>query len=628
MNIFQRQEAYSCDITYMTSKELGFDYLRDFLCMEEEKLVLRPFHYAIIDEADSILIDEARIPLVIAGDVPGDVENKFPMSEIVEKLKLDDDYEIDQNGRNVYLTDAGLLRVEREFDCGNLYDQNNLGLLSKLNCALHAWLLLERDKDYIVRNGKIEIIDEFTGRIADRRQWQDGLQEAVEEKEGLISETKGMIMGSIELQHLLSLYPRISGMSGTAAIAVEEFKEFYSLDVVAIPTNKPCLRVDHPDLIFTHLEAKQNALVSEIKSVHATGQPILIGTGSVEESERLTADLWKVGVECQVLNAKNDEMEAKIIARAGDLGAVTVSTNMAGRGIDIQLGSKTALERTKVVALGGLYVIGTNRHESLRIDNQLRGRAGRQADPGKSKFFVSLEDDLIKKYNIAQEIPLKNRPFQLDGPVDDPVVRRELTRGQRVVEGYNSDVRKQLWKYSSIIEQQRRIIHRKRQDILMDRVPLELLSTKASERYMTLCSRVGTKVLLKVEKQMTLFYISKCWAEYLDHIADIREGLHLVAIVKKDPLEVFLKSAIDAFDELVDRIDSEIIRTFNVVEINEDGIDLDKEGLRGPSSTWTYLIDDNPDQFSNFQLWFKAIATGIGKPLFTLKSMYKLILGK
>ena len=628
MSIFQRQEAYSSDITYMTAKELGFDYLRDFLCMEKEKLVLRPFHFAIVDEADSILIDEARIPLVIAGEVPGDEENEFPMSEIVRKLKLGDDYEIDQNGRNVYLTDAGLLHVEREFECGNLYDQNNLGLLSKLNCTLHAGILLERDKDYIVRNGKIEIIDEFTGRIADKRQWPDGIQEAVEEKEGLIPETKGMIMGSIALQHLLSLYQKISGMSGTAAIAVEEFREFYGLDVVSIPTNKPCLRVDHPDLVFTHIEAKQKALVSEIKSVHETGQPILIGTGSVEESERLATELWKVGVECQVLNAKNDEMEAKVITRAGDLGAVTVSTNMAGRGIDIQLGSKTELERNRVVALGGLYVIGTNRHESLRIDNQLRGRAGRQGDTGKSKFFVSLEDDLIKKYNIAKEIPVKNLPSQQDGPVDDLVVRRELTRGQRVVEGYNSDIRKQLWKYSFIIEQQRRIIHSKRQDILMDKVPLELLSTKASERYFTLCSRVGEKVLWKVEKQITLFYINKCWAEYLDHIADIREGLHLAVIGKKDPLYEFLKSAIEAFDELVDRIDGEIIRTFNVVEINEDGIDMDKEGLKGPSSTWTYLIDDNPDQFSNFQLWFKAVATAISKPLFSIKSIYRLILEK
>ena len=628
MSVSERQEAYSSDITYVTAKESGFDYLRDFLCMEKEKLVLRPFHYAIVDEVDSILIDEARIPLVIAGEIAGDKENEVPISEIVRELKLGDDYKINQNGRNVYLTDSGLLHVEEEFECSNLYDQNNLELLAKLNCTLHAGILLERDKDYIVRNRKIEIIDEFTGRIADKRHWPDGLQEAVEAKEGLIPETKGMIMGSIALQHLLGLYPRISGMSGTAAIAVEEFREFFGLDVVVIPTNKPCLRVDHPDLIFTHIEAKHKALVSEVKRVHETGQPILIGTGSVEESERLATELWKVGVECQVLNAKNDEMEAKVIKRAGDFGAVTVSTNMAGRGIDIQLGSKTELERNRVLALGGLYVIGTNRHESLRIDNQLRGRAGRQGDTGKSKFFVSLEDDLIKKYNIAKEIPVKNLPSQQDGPVDDLIVRRELTRGQKVVEGYNSDIRKQLWKYSFIIERQRRIIHSKRQDILMDKVPLELLSTKASERYLTLCSRVGEKVLWKVEKQITLFYINKCWAEYLDHIADIREGLHLAVIGKQDPLYEFLKSVIEAFDELVDRIDGEIIRTFNVVEINEDGIDMDKEGLKGPSSTWTYLIDDNSDQFSNFQLWFKATAAAISKPLFTVQSIYRLIFGK
>jgi preprotein translocase subunit SecA len=628
MSVVERQKAYSFDITYVTARELGFDYLRDFLCMEKDKLSLRPFHYTIVDEVDSILIDEARIPLVIAGEVPGEEVNELPLAEIVRKLKLGDDYEIDQNGRNVYLTDAGLIYIEGELNSGNLYDQTNLGLLAKLNCTLHAVILLKRDKDYIVRNGKIEIIDEFTGRIADKRHWPDGLQEAVEEKEGLIPETKGVIMGSIALQHLLSLYPKISGMSGTAAIAVEEFGEFYGLDVVAIPTNKPCRRVDHTDLIFTHMGAKQKALVSEIKSVHETGQPILIGTGSVDESEQLAAELCKVGVECQVLNAKNDEMEAMVIRRAGALGAVTVSTNMAGRGIDIQLGCNSESERNRVVALGGLYVIGTNRHESCRIDNQLRGRAGRQGDPGKSKFFVSLGDDLIKKYNIDKEIPIENFPSRQADPVKDPVVRRELVRGQRIVEGYNFDVRRQLWKYSNIIEIQRRIIHRKRQDILMDKVPLELLSTKASERYLTLCNRVGEKVLRYVEKQLTLFYINKCWAEYLTHIADIREGLHLVVIGKKDPLEAFLKSAIEAFDELVDRIDNEIIRTFKVVEINEHGIDMDKEGLKGPSSTWTYLIDDNPDQFSNFQLWFKVVATAISKPFFSAQSIYRHIFGK
>jgi preprotein translocase subunit SecA len=258
----------------------------------------------------------------------------------------------------------------------------------------------------------------------------------------------------------------------------------------------------------------------------------------------------------------------------------------------------------------------------------LKGRAGRQGDPGICKFFVSLEDDLIKKYNIDKEIPSKSFPSQRVGPVEDPVVRRELERGQRVVEGYNSDMRRQLWKYSRIIEQQRRIIHRKRQDILMDKVPLKLLSTKSSERYLTLFNRVGEKVLQKVEKQITLYHINKCWAEHLVYIADIYEGLHLAILGKKDPLDQFLKSAIVAFDEMLEIIDREIIRAFKVVEINDDGIDLDKEGLNGPSSTWTYLIDDNPDQFNNFQLWFKAVATAITKPLFTLESMYRLILGR
>ncbi|MHB8127210.1 MAG: accessory Sec system translocase SecA2 [Desulfitobacteriaceae bacterium] len=627
-SISERQEAYSSDITYVTAKEAGFDYLRDFLCMEKEKLVHRPFHYAIVDEADSILIDEARIPLVIAGELPGDEENEVHLSKLVRELKLGDDYEIDQNGRNIYLTEAGLLHVEEILECGNLYDPNNLGLLARLNCTLQAEILLERDKDYIVRKGKIEIIDEFTGRIADKRHWPDTLQEAVEVKEGLMTETKGMIMGSIALQHYLSLYPRISGMTGTAAIAAEEFRESYGMDVVAIPTNKTCIRVDHPDFIFTHKEAKQKALVSEIKRVHETGQPILIGTGSVEESERLANDLRNVGVKCQVLNAKNDDMEAKVIAYSGKFGAVTVSTNMAGRGIDIKLGGNMEQERNRVVALGGLYTIGTNRHESRRIDHQLRGRAGRQGDPGESRFFISLEDDLIKKFNITKEIPIKNLPSRHDGPVADPVVRRELVRGQRIAEGYNSDIRRQLWKYSFIIEQQRRIIHRRRQDILMDKVPLELLSKKATERYLALSNRVGEQVLRKSEKQLTLFYINKCWAEYLDYISYVREGIHLVVFGRKDPLDEFLEIAIEAFDKMVDRIDAEIIRTFNIVEINEDGIDMDNERLKGPSSTWTYLMNDNPDQFNNLQLWFKAAATAISRPRFTVKSIYRLILGK
>lgn len=632
MSITERQNAYAADVTYVTARESGFDYLRDFLCTEKEKLVHRPFHYAIVDEADSILIDEARIPLVIAGDVPEAEENPFHFARIVRGLKPGQDYELDRYGSNIYLTDLGLLHVEEILGCGNLYDPENLELLAGLNCALYAGMLLERDKDYIVRNGKVELIDEFTGRIADKRHWPDNLQAAVEAKEGLRSQSRGVIMGSIALQHFLSLYPRICGMTGTARTAAAEFNESYGMDVVVIPTNKPCIRKDHPDMIFTHREAKEKALVAEIKRVAATGQPILIGTGSVEESEQLTAELRKAGVQCQMLNAKNDEMEAKIIARAGEPGAVTVSTNMAGRGVDIKLGGEKEQERGRVVALGGLYVIGTNRHESRRIDNQLRGRAGRQGDPGESRFFISLEDDLVKRYELAKLIPSRNFPQRQEGPLDDhvngPVVRRAVTRGQRIVEGYNSDLRRQLGKYSFIIEQQRRIMHKKRQDILMDKVPLELLAVKAAKRYFAFRSQVGEEVLRKVEKQITLYHINKCWADYLDYIAYVRESIHLVVIGKKNPLDEFHKLAIDAFDEMLERIDAEIVRTFNAVEMKEDGIDMDKEGLKGPSSTWTYLINDSPDQFNNLPFLIKAFTNAISGPLFTVREICRRIFGE
>lgn len=503
MSIAERQQAYLSDITYVTAKESGFDYLRDFLCNEKEKLVHRPFHYAIVDEADSILIDEARIPLVIAGDLPCDVENNVHLATLVRQLKPGVDYEMDQYGKDFYLTDTGLYKAEEMLELDNLYDPKNLQLFTRLNCALHAELLLERDKDYVVRNGKIEIVDEFTGRIADQRHWPDNLQLAVETKEGLISESKGVIMGSIALQHFLTLYPKICGMTGTARTAAAEFKEFYGLDVVVIPTNKPCIRKDYPDMIFSHQEAKQKALVAEIKRVHETGQPILIGTGSVQESERLATDLWESGVSCRVLNAKNDEMEAKIISRAGEPGAVMVSTNMAGRGVDIKLGGQMEQYRDRVVALGGLYVIGTNRYESRRIDNQLRGRAGRQGDPGVSRFFISLEDDLIQRYDIAKLIPARNYPERQEMPVDDSIVQRELQRGQRIVEGYNSDIRRQLSRYAFMLEQQRRIINNKRQDILMDRAPLQLLSAKVPKRYNALCHTLGEKALKITEKQLS-----------------------------------------------------------------------------------------------------------------------------
>lgn len=612
ISTIERKKAYSCDITYLTAKEAGFDYLRDFLCADKEMLVQRPFNYAIVDEADSMLIDEARIPLVIAGDIEEERKSLHYLSSIVKGLKEGKDYELDLYDRNIYLTDEGLLSVEQILGCGNLYEPQNLDLLTRLNCALHAQILLKKDKDYIVRKGRVELIDEFTGRVADKRHWPDNLHAAVEAKEAIVSETKGVIMGSVALQHFLSLYPRLSGMTGTALAAAEEFREFYCMDVVVIPTNKPCIRIDHPDMIFTHSAAKKMALISEIKRAHKIRQPILIGTSSVEESEELALELRKEGIPCVVLNAKNDEMEAEIIAEAGRAGAVTVSTNMAGRGVDIMPGGMNQMDRDEVIALGGLYVIGTSLHESSRVDDQLRGRAGRQGDSGESRFFVSLEDDLFKRYDIAKLMPGRCLPKKQTPHVEDIYVRRAVLKGQKVVEGYNSDMRRQLWKYSYILEQQRRIIHKKRQGVLLDSISLKLLDTAAPQRYMALSARFGTQTVEKAERQLTLYYINKLWSDYLDYTSYIREGIHLVVIGNKDPLTEFNKLAIQAFDEMIDSLDREIVKAFSAVEIDENGIDMHKAGLIGPSATWTYLINDNPSTFTKLPLLVKGISHFIG----------------
>lgn len=628
MSNYERKRAYSCDITYVTAKEAGFDYLRDFLCTDKDNIVHRTFNFAIVDEADSILIDESRIPLVIAGDVKEDDNKLFYLSKVVKNLKVDEEYELDEYGSNISLTESGLLRVEEILGCQNLYELNNLELLTRLNSALHAEVLLKRDKDYIVRNGKIEIVDEFTGRVAEKRHWPYNLQAAVEAKEGIKTENSGRIMGSIPLQYFLCLYKKISGMTGTAVTAVSEFNKFYDLDVVVIPTNKPCIRLDYPDEIFTHKAAKNKALISEIIKAHKTGQPILIGTGSVEESEHIANDLTVAGIKCEVLNAKNDEMEAKIIAKAGDIGAVTVSTNMAGRGIDIKLGGEREESKNIVAVLGGLYVIGTNRHESNRIDNQLKGRSGRQGDPGETRFFISLEDDIIKRYDITRLIPERYIPQKQEEAINNLIVRNEIDRGQRIVQGYNSDIRKQLWNYSHILEDQRQIIHKRRQDILLNKVKLNLLSNKATKRYLNYCSKFDDKVIKKVEKDITLYYINKCWFDYLEYISYIRESIHLVIIGRRNPLDEFHRLAIIAFDEMNDDIENDIINKFNTVEINKNGIDLVKEEISGPSSTWTYLIDDSLDQFSNLPHLIKSIKTSIKGTLFSVKSIYNRITEK
>ncbi|MDP4091961.1 MAG: accessory Sec system translocase SecA2 [Bacillota bacterium] len=618
----QRRKAYECDITYLTARESGFDYIRDFLCTDERQLILKPYNFAIVDEADSIMIDEARVPLVIAGKMDEDQNTPQLMADIVKGMTFGQDYDTDEYSRNVYLTDAGTHKAEKLLNCGNLYLPANIWLLTALNSALHAQALLKREKDYIVRNGKIEIIDEFTGRIAEKRHWPDGLQSAVEAKEGLKSDSRGRILNSITMQDFLKLYPKLCGMTGTAKSASDEFFEFYGLNVAVIPTNKPCIRIDHPDMIFTHTEAKINALVKEIKQVHDTGRPILIGTLTVEESERLEKALKSAGVECQVLNAKNDELEAKIITNAGKLGAVTVSTNMAGRGADIKLGGENEEEHDRVAELGGLYVIGTNRHESMRIDNQLKGRAGRQGDPGSTRFFISLEDDLMIRYRLKDLIPPKYYPSKQDDPIDGDILGREISSAQKIIDGQNFDIRRNLKKYTIILEQQRQIIHKRRYEVLTGRQPMQILENRSPVRYAELKRSIGEDILKKVEKLLALYYMNRCWEDYLDYVGYIREGIHLVAIAGKDPQLEFHQKVIAAFNEMQESIISSMVDKFNSAKIDENGINLEKEGLKGPSSTWTYIIDDGTEQFGMLKMLGDTAAMAAGAFLIPLSMLY------
>jgi preprotein translocase subunit SecA len=448
--------------------------------------------------------------------------------------------------------------------------------------------------DYILRDGEIRQIDEFTGRVVEDRHWPDGLQAALQAKEGLAHRQGGRILGSITLQHLLQLYPSLCGMTGTAQPAADELREIYGLDVVVIPPNRPCIRRDLADVVFTHRDAKTRALVREIRRVHASGRPILVGTLSVAESDELASALESTGLACEVLNARTDEREAAIIAEAGAIGALTISTNMAGRGTDIRLGGKEETDRHRVVELGGLYVIGTNRHESLRIDQQLRGRAGRQGDPGSTRFFLSLEDDLIARYGVERLIPRRLRPEGQDEPLGNPVIRREIARAQRIVEGQNFEIRRTLGRYSAQIEEQRKILQRQRDDVLLDRTPARRFASAAPGRYADCCTRLGEDAVHRAEEQATLFHMDEAWSDHLGVIADLREGIHLLRVGGQDPLTEFLHRAVASFREMQSRIDEAVVQTLKTAALTEDGIDLEREGLRGPSSTWTYLINDDP----------------------------------
>jgi preprotein translocase subunit SecA len=592
MTTAERRRAYAADVTYVTAKEAGFDHLRDLLALDPDALVHRPFHFALVDEADSILIDEARIPLVIAGEAEREAVSGDRLAALVATLTPGVDYDTDEYQRDVELTETGFDRVERELGCGNLLDEANLGLYTEFNCALHAQVLLRRDADYIVRDGRVEIVDEFTGRVVEDRHWPDGLQAAVEAKEGVARQADGRILGSIALQHFLRGYPRLCGMTGTAQDAADEFQEFYRLPVVVLPTHRPKIRVDHPDRVFPSRRAKEAALVDAIRQAHGQRRPILVGTLTVEESERLARRLRGLGLPCQVLNAKHDAREAEIIAQAGALGAVTIATNMAGRGTDIRLGGPEEATREAVLALGGLLVLGTNRHESRRIDRQLMGRAGRQGDPGESRLFISLEDDLLVRFGIRALIPPRFLENAGEAPIDNPVVHGEIARAQRIIEGQNFQIRRTLWKYTEPIEAQRQAIQERRQALLSGQEAPTLWPREP--RFAMLEEQVGAAALRRAETLVTLHHTDRLWSDHLALVADLREAVPLVRLGGKDPLTHFRVETAQAFHQLRADIDEAVRETLAQLGVENGALDLDRLDIKGPSSTWTYLIHDDP----------------------------------
>jgi preprotein translocase subunit SecA len=594
MGLADRQRAYAADVTYLTAREAGFDHLRDALALEPGDRAQREYRFALVDEADSILVDEARIPLVIAGETGEALAGPERLAALARDLVPGRDYDTDEHAHNIALTEAGTARVEAALGGVSLHAAESVSLHAQLRHALHAEHLLKRDVDYIVRGGKVELVDESTGRVADRRHWPDGLHAAVEAKESLRLTSEGRILGQVTLQHFLGLYPRLAGMTATAQAAAEELEAFYGLRTVVIPAHRPMVRTDEPDVVFTHRAAKRAALVAEIARVHAAGRPVLVGTASVAESEELAAALVEAGVACEVLNARNDEVEAAIVARAGEPGAVTISTNMAGRGTDIRLGGADESRRDEVAALGGLYVIGTNRHASLRIDQQLRGRAGRQGDPGSSRFFVSLEDPLIRRYGVERLVSARHLPARQEAPVESRLLRTEIARAQRIVEDEGFQLRRTLYGYSDIVEKQRRAIQRWRTAVLERREPPHLLAERAGGRYGRLRPVVGQAALGEVERRLLVLAIDRCWSDHLAELREMREDSVLLAFAGRFPLAEFHRQAGESFQDLEDRVRDEVVRDFERIEIGPDGVDWEREGLRGPSATWTYLVGENP----------------------------------
>ena len=607
----EKQDVYNCDITYSTNNEIGFDYLRDNMVVNKEDRVQRPLNYCIIDEVDSILIDEARTPLIISGGKANSNSLYIEANRAVKNLKEDEDYTVDLKTKSVSLTEEGSKKIEKILNIKNLYDIDNAGLVHHLNQALKANYAFAKDVDYVVSDGQVIIVDQFTGRLMQGRQYSDGLHQAIEAKEGVTINVETKTMATITFQNLFRMYNKLSGMTGTAKTEEEEFRNIYNMYVICIPTNKPVIREDLADLVYATEKGKYKAIINTVKEIHSKGQPILIGTISVESNEHLSGLLKKAGLPHEVLNAKNHEREAEIIAKAGEKGAITLATNMAGRGTDIKLGEG-------VKELGGLCVIGTERHESRRIDNQLRGRAGRQGDPGMSQFFVSFEDDLMRRFGTDRiKMMLQSLGVDEDMAIRSKTLTKSIETAQKRVEGNNYDIRKSLLDYDNVLNEQREIIYNKRNEIIDNESISQTVMDTFKETINVLCENhiapeghltendkseiveyVNTNFLkkqnLKVEdiidlkdkdvpeyisslvikdyeekvkglpvrnefeRAISLRVIDSNWVEHMNTMEHLKEGIGLRGYSQTNPVQAYTMEGFELFDKLLDKIDNDI----------------------------------------------------------------------
>ncbi|EPM7406820.1 preprotein translocase subunit SecA [Enterococcus hirae] len=621
----EKRDAYNCDITYSTNNELGFDYLRDNMVVYRHQMVQRPLNYAIVDEVDSILIDEARTPLIISGQAEKSTALYTRTDNFVKRLK-EEDYKIDVQSKTISLTEAGIEKAEETFGLENLYDIENTALTHHLDQALRANYIMILDIDYVVQDGKVLIVDQFTGRIMDGRRYSDGLHQAIEAKEGVEIEDETKTMATITFQNYFRMYKKLSGMTGTAKTEEEEFREIYNIQVCQIPTNRPVIRDDRPDLLYPTLTSKFQAVVQDIKERYRKGQPVLVGTVAVETSELLSDMLNRERIPHEVLNAKNHFKEAEIIMNAGQKGAVTIATNMAGRGTDIKLG-------LGVRELGGLAVIGTERHESRRIDNQLRGRAGRQGDPGMSQFYLSLEDDLMKRFGSERIKAFLDRMKigEEDAVIQSKMLTKQVESAQKRVEGNNYDTRKNVLQYDDVMREQREVIYKQRQEVIMEETSLskpmmnmikrtisrvvdahtqlekdnwnlegivdfagstlvhedsisiddlkgkepqqikEYLNELAQEVFNTKANQLnGPEQLLEFEKVVILRVVDSKWTDHIDAMDQLRQSIGLRAYGQNNPLVEYQTEGYKMFEEMVGAIEYEVTRLFMKAEIRQN----------------------------------------------------------